>query len=305
MNIAITGASGFIGSNLIIFLSSITGVNVTSIVRKIDHTHKINEYTFEDLFNGAVSGDIDYFIHLASPNYDYCKDNSLQDGVVLLTENILKSLGQYKCANFIFFSSCKVYGESSIKNTNFIESSDLMPVSDYAKAKVEAEILVKKISNEMELNYLIYRLPFVYGRGMKSNIGKLLKILDKSLPVLSFKNSAGLKKSFLSMENIERAISYNISNKFSIDNNIYNLTDLSPITLDNFLTHYKNSSKSKSLIVRLHKYFFFIFVKIPIIKVIFIKVFGSLVIENSKIQKKTSINFLPTSQCIANLVGKI
>ena len=305
MNIAITGTSGFIGSNLEIFLSGIADVNVMCIVRKKNHIYKSNEHTFEDLFSGGISDNIDCFIHLASPNYDYCKDNSLQNGVVLLTESILKSLDQYKCSSFIFFSSCKVYGESSINSINFNESSDLRPVSDYAKAKVDAELLVKKISSEVGLNYLIYRLPFVYGMGMKSNVGKLLKFLDKSLPILSFKNGAGLKKSFLSVENIERAIGYNISNTSSIDNNIYNLTDLSSITLDNFLTHYRNLSKSKSLIIRLHKYFFFIFAKIPIIKNIFIKVFGSLVIENLKIQKKTSINFLPTSHCIANLVAKI
>ena len=303
MNIAITGASGFIGSNLSSFLTNNGDINLISIVRKV--TNKVDEYTFTDFFNGNIKENIDCFIHLASPNYDYSEDNSLQDGIVLLTENILKALPQYQCSNFIFFSSCKVYGESSIKNTNFTESSNLNPVSDYAKAKVDAELLVKKISDEAGLNYLIYRLPFVYGRGMKSNIGKLLKILDKSLPVLSFKNGAGLKKSFLSVENIERAIDHNISNTSSIDNNIYNLTDLSSISLDNFLTLYKDSSKSKSPIIRLHKDFFFMFVKIPIIKNIFIKVFGSFVIENLKIQKKTSINFLPTSHCVANLVGKI
>ena len=303
MNIAITGASGFIGSNLSTFLINNGDINLISIVRKV--TNKVDEYTFTDFFKGNIKANIDCFIHLASPNYDYCEDNSLQEGIVSLTENILKALPQYQCSNFIFFSSCKVYGESSIKNTNFTESSNLNPVSDYAKAKVDAELLVKKISDEVGLNFLIYRLPFVYGKGMKSNIGKLLKILDKSLPILSFKNGAGLKKSFLSVENIQRAIDYNLYNTSSIDNNVYNLTDLYSISLDNFLTHYKNLSKSKSLIIRLHKYFFFMFVKIPIIKNIFIKVFGSLVIENSKIQKKTSINFLPTSHCVANLVGKI
>ena len=303
MNIAITGASGFIGSNLSSFLTNNDDINLISIVRKV--TNKVDEYTFTDFFKGNIKANIDCFIHLASPNYDYCEDNSLQEGIVSLTENILKALPQYQCSNFIFFSSCKVYGESSIKNTNFTESSNLNPVSDYAKAKVDAELLVKKISDEVGLNFLIYRLPFVYGKGMKSNIGKLLKILDKSLPLLSFKNGAGLKKSFLSVENIQRAIDYNLYNTSSIDNNVYNLTDLYSISLDNFLTHYKNLSKSKSLIIRLHKYFFFMFVKIPIIKNIFIKVFGSLVIENSKIQKKTSINFLPTSHCVANLVGKI
>jgi nucleoside-diphosphate-sugar epimerase len=176
MNIAITGASGFIGSNLSSFLTNNGDINLISIVRKV--TNKVDEYTFTDFFNGNIKENIDCFIHLASPNYDYSEDNSLQDGIVLLTENILKALPQYQCSNFIFFSSCKVYGESSIKNTNFTESSNLNPVSDYAKAKVDAELLVKKISDEAGLNYLIYRLPFVYGRGMKSNIGKLLKILE-------------------------------------------------------------------------------------------------------------------------------
>lgn len=303
MNIAIPGASGFIGNNIVLFLADTGGVNLISIVRK--KTNKGNEYTYEDLFNGGIKENIDYFIHLASPNYDYCKDNSLQDGVVLLTENILKALAQYQCRNFIFFSSCKVYGESSLNPITFNESSNLNPVSDYGKAKLKAESSVIKISKEVGLNYLIYRLPFVYGRGMKSNIGKLLKFLDKSLPIISFNDSAALKKSFLSVENIEKVIAYNLLNRHSIDNNIYNLTDLTSLTLDEFLTSYKELSKSKSYIIRLNKYFFHILIKIPIVKNIFIKIFGSLCIDNSKIQKNFNINFLSTNQCIGNLVGKI
>ena len=96
---------------------------------------------------------------------------------------------------------------------------------------------------------------------------------------------------------------YNAYHYFT--NNIYNLTVLTSLTLDEFLTSYKELSKSKSYIIRLNKYFFHILIKIPIVKNIFIKIFGSLCIDNSKIQKNFNINFLSTNQCIGNLVGKI
>ena len=233
MNIAISGANGFIGKNLTLALSKNENFNLVYISR-IKSNKNSNEYSFDNFFKGEINIKFDFFIHLASPNYDYCKDNSIKDGIENLTKNILLSLNQYDCKNFIFFSSCKVYGESSLSNTFFNELSLIEPMSDYAYSKAKAENLVKEISLNEEINYLIYRMPFVYGPGMRSNISILFKLIDKSIPIITFGNKNGLKKSFLSTENINRLISYNLKNTSSIDNEIYNISDTEPVSLDFF-----------------------------------------------------------------------
>ena len=305
MNIAISGANGFIGKNLILALRKNENLNLIYISRTKSNKNS-NEYSFDNFFNGEINIKFDFFIHLASPNYDYCKDNSIKDGIENLTKNILLSLNQYDCKNFIFFSSCKVYGESSLSNTFFNELSSIEPISDYANSKAKAENLVKEISLNEEINYLIYRMPFVYGPGVKSNISILLKLIEKSIPIITFGNQNGLKKSFLSTENINRLISYNLKNTSSIDNEIYNISDKEPVSLDFFLKEYKKVSNSKTIIMSFPKSISNIFFKIPILNKTLIKIFGNFQIDNKKIYKKNHKIFLSSSESIRALfVGKI
>ena len=305
MNIAISGANGFIGKNLTLALSKNENFNLVYISR-IKSNKNSNEYSFDNFFKGEINIKFDFFIHLASPNYDYCKDNSIKEGIENLTKNILLSLNQYDCKNFIFFSSCKVYGESSLSKTFFNELSSIEPISDYANSKAKAENLVKEISLNEEINYLIYRMPFVYGPGMRSNISILFKLIDKSIPIITFGNKNGLKKSFLSTENINRLISYNLKNTSSIDNEIYNISDKEPVSLDFFLKEYKKVSNSKTIIMSFPKSISNIFFKIPILNKTLIKIFGNFQIDNKKIYKKNHKIFLSSSESIGALfVGKI
>ena len=186
------------------------------------------------------------------------------------------------------------------------ELCDLKPVSDYAKAKVKAENHIIEESTNRGINYLIYRLPFVYGYGMKSNIGKLLKIIDKSLPVVTFRNNQDLKKSFLSTENINRLISYNIDNPDSVNNQIYNISDTKSLSLDEFLREYKKQAHSRTLIISMPRAIANLFFKIPLIRNPIIKIFGSFEIDNSKIKRDFKDGLLSSSQAIKKLIlGKI
>ena len=308
MNIVVSGANGFIGRNLISCLKQMKNITLITISRNPSDECKenANEYSYEDLYNGLLNNNIELFIHLASPNYDYCKDNSLNEGIVDLTQSILKSLKIYNCKKFIFFSSCKVYGESSSSKIVHNELSDLMPVSDYAKAKVKAEDVIMKELTNSDINYLIYRLPFVYGYGMKSNIGKLLKIIDKSIPVITFRNNQELRKSFLSTENINRLISYNIDNPSSVNNQIYNISDTEPLSLDTFLKEYKKQAHSRSPIISMPRVIANLFFKAPLLRNLIIKIFGGFEIDNSKIKRDFKGVFLSSSQAINKLIlGKI
>lgn len=308
MNIAISGANGFIGKNLTLALKKIQNVNLYYINRfhLKDSLANKNDYSFEDFFKGRINAEFDFFIHLASPNYDYCNDGSLNEGIIELTRKVLNSLSKYNCKNLIFFSTCKVYGESTLSKEIYNEMSTLRPVSDYANAKVEAENLIKEVSKKDNINYLIYRMPFVYGPGMKSNISKLLSLIDKSIPVPTFGHHNGLKKSFLSTENIIKAVSYNLKNPDSVDNGTYNLSDTESVSLDFFLKEYKRVSGAKTIIISFSKSISNIFFQIPIINKIIIKIFGNFQIDNTKILKKIDNIFISTSEGISMLIiGKI
>tara|TARA_A100001015_G_C15040186_1_gene739108 strand:+ start:1013 stop:1927 length:915 start_codon:yes stop_codon:yes gene_type:complete len=302
MNVIISGANGFIGSHLKSHLKKNSNFKVISLLR--NPIENINtQMSYEDFFRNKLNIKATYFIHLASPNFDYCNDNSINDGITVLTKKILKVLPKYQCKNFIFFSTIKVYGESDVNNHIHKESSKLNPITDYAKAKAEAEMLIKKECYSLNINYVIYRLPFVYGPGMKSNISKLIKIIDLSLPIPIFNTKGFQKKSFLTIENIKTVITKNLIEDKSINNTTLNLSDFEPISLFEFLEYYKTISKSKSIIISLPKFTFNIFIKIPILNNIIIKIFGDFQIDNSKIIKVHNGNIMNTFEGISSLLS--
>jgi UDP-glucose 4-epimerase len=302
MNIAISGSSGFIGKNLNNFLKKHKNINLIIISRNPSVDDK--SYSYDDFFSGNIDKKIDVFIHLASPNYDYCKDNSLRDGIVDLTENILKNLENYDCKKFIYFSSCKVYGESSMDNIIYSEASKLNPISDYAKAKAEAEYVVSDFSKEKNIGFLIYRLPFVYGNGMKSNLKNLLKIINLSIPFTLIKGESSPKKSFVCIDNINKTLIYNIENLHSINNSILNLSDSNSVSLNDFLSEYKKISNSKTIFLRFPIIFFTVLSKVPIVGNIILKIYGGFDIDNSMIKKNTHLSLLSTTEGIQYLDNK-
>ena len=302
MNIAISGSTGFIGNNLCNFLDKNKNINII-LISRISSIND-NSYSYDDFFAGNINERIDVFIHLASPNYDYCNDDSLKNGIVNLTKNILRNLENYECKKFIYFSSCKVYGESSMDNIIYSESSKLNPISDYAKAKAEAETVVSDFSIEKNIGFLIYRLPFVYGNGMKSNLKTLLKIINQSIPFILIKGKSSPKKSFVCIDNINKTLIYNIENLHSIDNAILNLSDSNSVSLNDFLSEYKKVSNSKTIFLRFPIIFFIVLSKIPILGNIILKIYGGFNIDNSMIKKNTHLSLLSTTEGIQYLDNK-
>lgn len=296
MNIVLSGSSGFIGTHLKNLLKN-DGYRVICLSRDLKQCSEADYCSFEDFFLGRIDCKIDYFLHLASPNYDHCKEGILQAGIVNLTEQIVKKLPTYECKKFIYFSSAKVYGEPSFKNHSFSEESKLNPLTDYAKAKVEAEELIKISATENNFKYIIYRLPMVYGPKMKSNISKLLAIINRSIPFFYFKSANDHKKSFLSIENIKRIISYNLKHPSSVNNQILNIADAYPASINEIIFEYKKICLSKSLIFPLPGFLFKAFSNIPMFK----KLYGGFVIDNNKLRKNINIDILNISEGLAKL----
>lgn len=298
MNVAITGGNGFIGSHLSKMINDL-GHKVIFISRTKQNVSNKMHFSFEDFFQLKINMNIDCFIHLASPNYDFASDNSLEEGITLLTSNILEVLSKYNCEKLIFFSSAKIYGEPSLMRKNiFHEDSKPEPVSDYGKQKLRAEKKIIEHANNTKLDYLIYRMPMVYGPSNNSNINKLLEFIEKSYPFILFKNMNHLKKSLVSIENIKLYVKHNLQNPDTIKSNIFNITDKKSVCLNEFINVHKKKTNSNSLIITLPYLFLTIFSKIPFLGNYFIKLYGQFEISNKNIRNAYKIECLDTYNCI-------
>jgi len=177
VKVLVTGGAGYIGSVLVRLL-----LNKGYYVRVLDNLsfggesliELINDENF-DFINGDIRDegdlrkamkDISFVAHLASIVGDpACEvDPKLTEEINLtgakLTYNIANEMGVEK---FIFASTCSNYGKMSNPNDFVTEESELLPVSLYAKTKVEFEqfLLSQKETNVAKPTCL--RFSTVYG----------------------------------------------------------------------------------------------------------------------------------------------
>jgi len=162
MNILITGASGFIGQNLVNFFIKETTHNVITLDLK-PTTHNTSHYcldisNFNDLSN--IKEDIDIIYHLAAQSYGkgaFLEPEKDIDWNIKGTLNICKFAQLKNTKKIIYISSMAVYGNKEVsKEKDYPE-----PLSNYGISKLAGEFHVKK-SN---INYTIFRLYNTYGKG--------------------------------------------------------------------------------------------------------------------------------------------
>lgn len=201
MKILITGGAGFIGSNLVRFLTLkdykvrvidnlSTGKmeNLNGIIERIDFfpaditEEKVLERTFKD---------IDYVIHLAAVT---SVQKSLEEPDLTFkvnvegTNKIIKFSEKFNVKKIIFASSCAIYGNPSKLPVS--EDSELSPLSHYAESKVNGEKLCLEFLKK-GIDIVILRFFNVFGpkqdgdspyTGVISNFIK--KILKGERPVI-------------------------------------------------------------------------------------------------------------------------
>ena len=193
MRVLVTGADGFIGSLLCPVLQD-RGYRVRGAVRKSMPEHVL-------AFDWNVVGDIgpatnwtealegvDVVIHLAG------RVHMLRDkGQDLLTEyRRVNTEGTQKLVDtaigvgvkrLVFTSTVHVNGESATADEPFVESDASRPRGPYAVSKWEAEQLLHAATIGTELETVIVRPALVYGPGVKGNFLRLVKLVDRGIPL--------------------------------------------------------------------------------------------------------------------------
>lgn len=182
----ITGATGFIGRNLISdLLEQKSDLSIVAAVREKNSSlpEKVKQCVLGDYlkkpdWEKALQG-CDYVIHLAAiTNGD---KKHIQHINVKTTEDLVLSAQKVGVKRFIFLSSIKIFGE--ISNHPFSENDQLNPQNEYAKSKFEAEKKLIDFTKKSEMEYTIIRPPLVYGARVKGNFNKLVKLATLGLPL--------------------------------------------------------------------------------------------------------------------------
>ena len=126
MNVLVTGATGFIGANLVRFLLT-KGHNITAIIRNSpeEETWRIAGLTklriiyyedfFPDLHEVSQLKNIDACIHLASYGVNYNDRDILEivRGNIDLSLNVIKLCDKAEIGRIIMFGTAMEYGKSS------------------------------------------------------------------------------------------------------------------------------------------------------------------------------------------------
>jgi UDP-glucose 4-epimerase len=192
LKILVTGGAGFIGRNIVRFF-----LEKNAVVIYDNLSNSLQSDVKPLVKRGAefVNGDIldyqtlqkstercDAVIHLAALSgvLDSIKNPEITYKVnVDGTENVIKCCAQNKIKKFIFASSAAVYSDSKVPIT---EQSDTDPPSPYGKSKLAAENIIKKYSQEFQIDAISLRMFNVYGKGQNAHYsGVITRFIENIL----------------------------------------------------------------------------------------------------------------------------
>lgn len=236
MNIVVTGASGFVGKNLINYLND------------------FSNYTISPLsIRGGNSFDTcgDAYVHLAGKAHDIkgnSEDKVYYDANFHLTKELFNHfLNDATAKCFIYVSSVKAVSDSP--GDKIVTEDTKETINNiYGKTKKMAEdYILSNLTNQSKRVYIL-RPCMIHGPGNKGNLNLLYKIVSKGIPwpLGAFEN----KRSFCSVENLCFVIKELIDSQ-DIPSGVYNIADSEPISTNELIGMIGVSLKKKSLIFRI------------------------------------------------------
>lgn len=190
MKVLVTGATGFIGREIVSELSEgefeiyqIGNSNVKSQFSK-EKFFKVDITSFEEVCELEQLKEADAVIHSAGLAHQFgnIEKEKFQKTNVEGTKNILELAVILKVKHFVLISSTAVYGTEkkfgkNVKVTD--ESAACRPQTFYAESKLEAEQAAMEVCGQNNINLTIFRLSPVIGEGNAGNVARLVEAIDK------------------------------------------------------------------------------------------------------------------------------
>lgn len=244
MNIVVTGASGFVGKNLVPYLME-RDQKVIPITRsaRFAYTDVTDNFLDEQNVNAIV--------HLAGKAHDLNKSVNPEEYYQVnrdLTIQLFDAFIRSSAEVFIYISSVKAVADHA--NNSLTEDAIPLPVTDYGKSKLAAEqyILAQPLSSDKRV--YILRPCMIHGPGNKGNLNLLYKVAKLGIPypLASFEN----QRSFLSIDNLCFVVK-ELMCRTDIPSGIYNLSDDSPISTNRVIEIMSETIRKRSRLWKIDK----------------------------------------------------
>lgn len=222
--ILITGATGFIGKQLVLTLLCMNkihdlNINIIAMAR--------NKFKVKNLFSSVlndknlsfciqditeridISRNVDFIIHCANPVISRVfveQPVETIEAITLGTNNILKFANEKGVESVVYLSSMEVYGiidVPAIRETDYGYIDPLNVRSSYSEGKRLAETLCASYSSEYKVPVKIIRLSQVFGAGLDYNDSRVLSqfvrsVIDKKDIVLHTEGKTVLTNCYIS-----------------------------------------------------------------------------------------------------------
>lgn len=216
MRVLVTGATGFVGRQLVGHLSA--SHHVIALARRqvsipgASETRTVSAIDSRTDWDGLLE-DVDVVVHLAArvhvmnekspdPLEAFREVNSRG------TQRLAESAAKQGVKRFVFMSSIKVNGEQT-NGTPFTATSTADPRDPYGVSKWEAEQILGRIAAETGMRVVVLRPTVIYGVGVKGNVERIVRLLRTRIPLPL--GAVRNRRTMLSMDNLSRWVSRAIS----------------------------------------------------------------------------------------------
>jgi nucleoside-diphosphate-sugar epimerase len=300
MDIFITGATGFVGREIVATLLSTTTDSLRLASRSkvmCPSNERIQPIPIEGQFSEVDWRDslvgCDVVIHAAAR-------------VHILDEEAVNPLTHYRAMNrcgtlnlarqaasagvkrFIFISSIKVNGDETFNGQVYRPDDVVSPTDAYAISKYEAEQGLMEISQHTGMEIVILRPPLVYGPGVKGNFLKMMHWMNRGIP-LPF-GAVNNKRSFVSVYNLADLVCLCVSHP-NAANQIFLVSDGDDVSTKLLLDKVAKSMGKKSRQVPVPHWLLFTAAKFAKKTAEYSRLCGSLQLDIHKTQ--TLLNWQP------------
>lgn len=270
MNILITGAGSFIGS----FFKE---KNPSDTICEVD----LLSTDIDDIdFSGY-----DVVFHVAAIVH---QDESLSDDIYFsvnrdLAVKVAEAAKRNNVKQFLFMSTVKVYGENSTVEEPWDEATICFPQDAYGKSKLEAESLLLELNSD-DFVVSIVRTPVVYGKGVKGNIARMTNFVKRyyTIPFGGINN----KRAMVYIGNLAAMLKCIMDKRCA---GIFLANDAETVSTSLFVKTLILAMKKKRFVLVIPTFVQQI-LKVLIPK-LYQRIFGSMVLDNSKTNEK--LDFTP------------
>ena len=235
----VTGAHGFVGSNLKTYLSRDRTTRVISVGRSG------SDLTYHDFESETLEAD-SAIIHLAGKAHDLRNATKSQDYDEVnfgLTKRTYDRFAESDATMFIFASSVKAVADTVVGELT--ESTAPNPSTPYGASKRKAEDYLRNHATRHVQKTFILRPCMIHGPGNQGNLNLLFGLVSRRIPypLGAFEN----KRSLLAIENLCFTIEQILSRQ--IEPGTYNVADDSPLSTKEMISIIGEAINKRPLIL--------------------------------------------------------